>query len=209
MVLNDDFSSGSTFLHEYAHYLDRNLYGFMQSPDLSAGVIDPTDFYAISFDTNDSTTLANGSTAYRIRRDHTTSGVDEFVSGYCVGWGNSSYSTAYEDFAESFALYVNGGRVFRELARQHLYLQQKYDWLKQHVFEGVEYDTGSLVGLANMQAKPMGSDGIAAFNVLEYQLADPDAVWGDDYPHYPATPQPPRLRMKPTGPPDRPCEAKW
>jgi len=185
MVLNDDFTSTSTFLHEYAHYLDRNIYGFMQSSDVSAGVIDTTDFYAISYDINDSTTLPNGWTGYRIRRDPTTSGAGDFVSSYSVGWGSGSYMTAYEDFAESFALYVNGGAVFRELARQHVYLKQKYDWLKQNVFEGVEYNTGTLIGLANMQARPMGSDGIAAFNVLEYMLADPDAVWDYDFPHYP------------------------
>lgn len=209
MELYDDFTSATTYLHEYGHYLDRNLYGFMQSPDLSAGVIDTIDFYAISFDIDDSITAPNGWTEYRIRRDPATSGAAEFVSSYAVGWGTGSYLTAYEDFAESFALYVTGGSVFRELGRQHVYLQQKYDWLKQNVFEGIEYDTGSLTGLANAQANPLGGDGIAVFNVVQYLLADPDAVWVHDFPRYPAAPRPPRLRMRPMRRLVPGCEAEW
>lgn len=209
MGLYDDFTSGATYLHEYAHYLDQNIFGLLQSPGLSAGVIDTTDFYAISYDISDSIKSSFGSTLYRARRDPATSGGAEFVSSYAVGWGTDPYLTAYEDFAESFTLYVTGGRVFRKLASEHTYLKQKYDWLKQNVFEGIEYDTGSLTGLANAQTNPLGGDGIAVFNVIEYLLADPDAVWEQDFPHYPATPQPPRLRMRPTGRPDRSCQAKW
>jgi hypothetical protein len=210
MTLNDDFSSGATYLHEYAHYLDRSLYGFMQSSDLSAGVIDTSGFYAISFDIDDSITAPNGWTEYRTRRDPATSGAAEFVSSYAVGWGSGSYMTAYEDFAESFALYVTGGRVFRELGRQHVYLQQKYDWLKQNAFEGIEYDTGSLTGMANLQVSPVGSSyGIAAMNVIQYLLADPDAVWEHDFPRYPAAPLQPGLRMRPMRRPVPGCEAKW
>lgn len=208
MGLYDDFTSEATYLHEYAHYLDRSLFGFMQSSDWSAGVIDTSGFYAISFDINDSITLANGWTGYRIRRDPSVSGAAEFVSSYAVGWGTDPYLTAYEDFAESFAFYLTGGSVFRELGRQHVYLQQKYDWLKQNVFEGAEYNTGSLTGLANAQAKPRGAYGIAAFNVIQYLLADPDAVWDYEFPRYPANPRQPRLRPRPTILPDRGCEPK-
>jgi len=209
-TLQDDFTAGADYLHEYAHYLDQNIFGLLQSPDSSAGVINTTDFYAISYDINDSMTLPNGWTSYRMRRDVTTSGGAEFVSNYAVGWGSGSYLTAYEDFAESFGLYVTGGSVFRELGRQHVYLQQKYDWLKQNVFEGIEYNTGSLTGMANLQMSPVGSSyGIAVFNVVQYLLADPDAVWMHDFPRYPAAPQPPRLRMRPVGRPAPGCEAKW
>lgn len=212
MTLQDDFSAGATYLHEYAHYLDQNIFGLLQSPDCSAGVINTTDFYAISFDIKDSITLPNGSTAYRIRRDPAVSGGAEFVGAYALGWGSVPYVTAYEDFAESFTLYVTGGRVFRKLASEHTYLQQKYDWLKQNAFEGIEYDTGSLTGLANAQTGQFGSYRttlFAVFNVVQYLLADPDAVWEHDFPRYPAAPQPPRLRMRPVGRPVPGCEAKW
>ncbi len=177
-VLKDDFTAAATFLHEYAHYLDKNLYGPPSSPNLSMGVIDTTAFYSISYDLGDSR-LIGGFNHYRLLRGP-SSRPAEFISAYAVGWGEDSYSTPYEDFAESLTAYVMAGGVFRQVVGPNPYLRQKYDWLKQNVFQGLEYNTGSLAGLAFLEANPRSADRVPAFNVVDYVLADPDAVWDFD-----------------------------
>ena len=47
----------------------------------------------------------------------------------------------YEDWAESFQIYVLSGKYFRAATLQSPLLAKKYDWLKNNIFNGVEYDT--------------------------------------------------------------------
>ncbi|HQT82935.1 MAG TPA: hypothetical protein PLW99_02170, partial [Candidatus Paceibacterota bacterium] len=172
-----DFSIATTLLHEYAHYLDKNLYAPEQGTSL--GIIDTSGFYAISYDTSKGTVTSNGWTEYPFLRPNDVA--NEFVSSYAEGWGNDSIHTAYEDFAESFALYVTGGRIFRELAKTSPVLSEKYLWLKEHVFGGQEYDTGDVASIAYLKAHATasGADAVAtkAFNVIDYATQLPDFDW--------------------------------
>jgi len=57
----------------------------------------------------------------------------DFVSGYAM-------TNPYEDFAESYAMYVLHGSLFRFYAEHNEALKQKYEFMKWEVFDGVEYD---------------------------------------------------------------------
>lgn len=71
------------------------------------------------------------------REDKLKAGSDkyDFVSGYAM-------SDPFEDFAESYAYYILHGTEFRELAKHNSSLSRKYDFLKNKVFEGKEYENG-------------------------------------------------------------------
>ncbi len=58
----------------------------------------------------------------------------DFVSGYAM-------SDPFEDFAESFNFYVLHGKDFRAIKKESSVLAQKYDFLKNEVFEGVEFES--------------------------------------------------------------------
>src|SRR5215831_10550069 len=49
-VINDDFIASDTALHEYAHFLDANIYATMSGTAM--GSINTTGFYSISYDTS-------------------------------------------------------------------------------------------------------------------------------------------------------------
>lgn len=170
-----------TQIHEYAHFLDSNLYS--KESGTSRGIIDTTGFYSISYDTSN-TSYPSGSTGkpYPMRRPENAK--NEFLSSYAWGWalsGNDSdkyIRTAGEDFAEHFAAYVVEGKVFRELAKSSPVLAQKYDWLKQNVFNGKEYNTGETRGIAFMKANPSSQDvSSGAFNILHFSTYLPDFAW--------------------------------
>ena len=57
----------------------------------------------------------------------------DFVTGY-------SKTDAFEDFAESYAFYIFQGDTFREMTEYNDKLSQKYDFLKENVFDGEEFD---------------------------------------------------------------------
>jgi len=83
---------------------------------------DPSvEFYNISWEREDK--LLGGATKY------------DFVSGYAM-------SDPFEDFAESYAYYVLHGNAFRKLTLHNDKLAQKYDFLKNKVFNGMEYENG-------------------------------------------------------------------
>ena len=176
----DDFDTMNTKIHEYAHYLDRNLYSRNQST--SQGVIDTTGFYSISFDLSNSGPSTFGK-AYALKNPSNYK--NELVSSYARGWGGVQTDgvtrfSPYEDFAESFAMYVVQGKVFRKLSETNTILSQKYNWLKQNVFNGQEYQSGDIAGIATIKARPTGSfDEIAtgAFNIRDYTQSLPDFVW--------------------------------
>lgn len=58
----------------------------------------------------------------------------DFVSGYAM-------SDPFEDFAESFDYYTLHGADFRLLSTESTVLQAKYDFLRNTVFAGAEYDS--------------------------------------------------------------------
>jgi hypothetical protein len=60
----------------------------------------------------------------------------DFVSGY-------AQTDPFEDFAETYTYYLLHGKEFRELAKVNLTLAKKYNFLKNNVFKGEEYDNGS------------------------------------------------------------------
>ncbi len=76
---------------------------------------DPSiDFYELSWNDDESDAFYN------------------FVSGYAS-------TDPFEDFAESYVYYVLHGESFRELADVNDILDAKYAFLRDEVFEGVEY----------------------------------------------------------------------
>jgi len=60
----------------------------------------------------------------------------DFVSGYAK-------TDPFEDFAETYTYYLLHGKEFRQLAKVNQTLAKKYNFLKNTVFRGVEYDNGS------------------------------------------------------------------
>lgn len=52
-----------------------------------------------------------------------------------------------EDFAVHFDRYVSKGPIFRAKAQLNVDLQERYDFLKQYLFNGLEYEGGTLEGL--------------------------------------------------------------
>ncbi|MEK7662346.1 MAG: class I SAM-dependent methyltransferase [Patescibacteria group bacterium] len=137
----DDFMTADVNLHEYAHYLDRNLHS--RNPNTSQGLIDTTEFYSISYDINQRDLRPGIWPSYKLRNPNNKR--NEFVSIYAMGWGTDDYGykSSGEDFAESFGMYVTQGKAFRALTINNSVLKQKYDWLKQNVFGNVEYQSGA------------------------------------------------------------------
>ncbi len=172
-TITDDFDNGTTIIHEYAHYLDRNIYS--RNSATSQGLIDTTSFYAISYNLSD---LGPGRT-YAYNRPSNIE--NEFVSAYAKGWGasdGSQHFTAAEDFAESFEMYMTQGKVFRKLAETNSILKSKYDWLKQNVFQGQEYQSGDIAGIDAIKQQPNDSAFYkGAFSTRDYSQSLPNFVW--------------------------------
>jgi hypothetical protein len=58
----------------------------------------------------------------------------DFVSGYAM-------SDVFEDFSESFNFYVLHGEDFRAIKNESRILAQKYDFLKEEIFQGLEFES--------------------------------------------------------------------
>lgn len=114
-----------TMIHEYGHNIGSRIRVIGDD-----GTTDNVDrqFAKISFEIKDGAPL----TMLRPDANH-----GEFISGYAK-------TNGYEDFADSFSAYVVGGKIFRERVKGTVYLQRKYDFLRDKVFAGYEYDTGDL-----------------------------------------------------------------
>ncbi len=136
-------------IHEYAHYLDSAVYAPVEGT--TRGTIDTHTFYMISFDGLEETTAFPIYNRLELSYKEGSSNVN-FIDNYAMshaqrrihtkeGYQTISQIIYVEDFAESFAVYVTDGQTFREKAASDAILQQKYDWLRTHVFNGVEYDT--------------------------------------------------------------------
>lgn len=82
------------------------------------------DFYKLSF--SDTETRLKSATSL------------DFVSGYAM-------TDPFEDFAESYAYYILHGTEFRTLAASNKVLSEKYEYLKNRVFDGKEYFNGKKI----------------------------------------------------------------
>ena len=118
-------------IHEFGHIID--LGGMRGSASAQPSsftdgaqtiwINDPSvDFYTISWTDND--TQREGSQQL------------DFVTGYAA-------TDPFEDFAESFTLYVENGSYFREMTTVNQKLAAKYAYLRYVVFDGVEFGVGS------------------------------------------------------------------
>lgn len=177
-----EFEVVGTLFHEYAHWLDGNL--FETLPGTARGKITTLGFYSISYDISKGVVQADTRTYYPLRRGESAVAT-EFVGAYARGAqlladGLPIY-TPFEDFAESFGLYVNGGRIFRELAANNQYLRQKYDWLKANVFAGFEYDTGEVANIKALRGRPTATANVA-FNVNDFGRIDDNHVFNYQFP---------------------------
>lgn len=133
-----------TVLHEYAHYLDGINKVSNNDPLLTKfRLIDTSGFYAIGYD------LATASQGCYLPKSVNPA---DWITKYAAqlpGYGNCPAGRAVisEDWAESFSMYVADARDFRAAALQSSIVSQKYNWLKDNVFYGLEYDTDLPRGL--------------------------------------------------------------
>lgn len=120
----------NVFLHELGHNIDTGMLqgthaagkSIFSSQKLVVYSDDPSlDFYTISWK---SETKLRGSSK------------SNFVSGYAL-------VNPQEDFAESYMMYITQGATFRAWAAKNTVLKRKYEWLRDTLFDGQEYFTGS------------------------------------------------------------------
>ena len=135
-------------LHEYAHYLGQGEYVNSNPLYPHYGMINTNDFHNISFNLDWNEMIE--STAQTACFPLITPNIEDFISYYsydqfpniteehCPQGMSSSWN---EDFANSFAYYVTAGKDFRNAVTQNTTIEEKYNWLKDNVFQGIEYDT--------------------------------------------------------------------
>jgi len=113
-------------IHEMGHVVDTGLlqgiktdYAGYQDGNKPVYIDDPSaDFYKISWISN-----------YETQKNVTGF---SFVSGYAK-------TDPFEDFAETYLYYILHGKSFRELAETNDELAEKYEFLENEIFNGVEY----------------------------------------------------------------------
>jgi Putative zinc-binding metallo-peptidase len=147
----DEAETAGVLIHEIGHNVDlgvltetdqsktsefRDGKGNIYESDPSLG------FYRLSWDNE--YTRKKTSTNY------------DFVSGYAM-------TDPFEDFAETYAYYVLHGQDFRAKTLTSDVLQKKYDFMKNVVFKGKEYDVGD-TSKADLQDRPWD------VTVLNYDL---------------------------------------
>lgn len=134
----DDFTIFKTMVHEYAHFIDCNITGVDYC-------INTDDFYNISFNI-DNYKDDNGWRMYTLRFNlddpkEAQLNFFSYAEGFYLEYA-PQYRTAYEDFAVSVEMYVTNGIVFRDYMEDKPILKRKYDFIKEHVFLGKEFNTG-------------------------------------------------------------------
>jgi hypothetical protein len=175
----DDYSVVATAIHEFAHILDGDSYPYARPGGKPR--IDTAGFINISFDF--SSRLWDGWVYYRPRPDpENTDEMRRHFFSYGQGWQHGTkagYYTAAEDFATCVSMYILHGAVFRDYAVSRPPLAAKYAWLRDHVFEGKEFDTGD-PGYA-AYAPDLYNIGGGCFDVTCFQglkiRVDPGYVW--------------------------------
>lgn len=151
--IDSDTEFSAVLVHEMCHIMDLGgLTGSIQSEesDFKDGsnpiyIDDPSViFYSISWKNN------SDKADYINEKD--------FVSGYAK-------SDPFEDMAESCTYYVLHNKNFRNQAEGNTVLAQKYQWLKQYVFNGKEYDTGNVSFLASINARSPWDITLLSYNM--------------------------------------------
>ena len=164
-----------SLMHEYAHYIDYFVRA-NPDPELLSGIIDTTTFYDISYE---KLMVTEG---WYCLKKKTNMDIYDFISRYAAtseGYASNcpeGWSRPLEDFAESFAAYVLAGKDFRNAMSQNEVLAQKYNWLKNNLFKGIEYDTNLTFGNSS------GCNDIPELSNYEpgYLRCDEDYVWDNN-----------------------------
>ena len=149
LVANSQMPSAAvtvdTVLHEFAHYLDGSLGWTANAAYPHQGWYNTAAFNAISFDTSDPHNRAPS--CVRRRSDDIQDWISKYgYTNYADSWcqskyGLSGYTTTVENWAEAFQMYITAGRDFRAAGLRSALIQAEYDWLKDNIFAGVEFDT--------------------------------------------------------------------
>lgn len=117
----------SVFVHELGHVIDL---GYLRGSGAVGSFTDgsyeipesdlSTEYYRISW--------------INTKTKRLSSQREDYVSGYAS-------TDPFEDFAESFDFYVLHGADFRALTKESSTLEAKYDFLREQIFFGVEFDS--------------------------------------------------------------------
>lgn len=174
----DDFDLSRFILHEYAHYIDGAFYSRGEE-GTNLGAINTEEFVKISYDTS---VNCNPSSPWRFFRIKNPSNIrNEFVTNYAQGWtantGDESCKSSIEDFAESFSMYIMQGNIFRKLAETMPIIAQKYDWIKNNVFNGKEYLTGNANNIPAVNQALSAPYMLQLPTFMDYMTIDQNFVW--------------------------------
>ncbi len=124
-----------TVLHEYGHYID-GVYNIYRSPmKPHCGSIDTRPFYEINYDMS---TYVDGCAMRRSDDDKGWISTYGYLGGQVCSGGKAN---PWEEWADAFANYVVSGKNFRRAASLNAIMALKYEWLKNNVFQGIEYET--------------------------------------------------------------------
>ena len=142
----------AVFIHEMGHVVDTGMLESEYYAEAADGFWDgrkpvysddlSVDYYGISW-------LSNIEYGDEVS-EHS------FVSGYAG-------TDPFEDFAESYLMYVLHGESFKYMAQFDEDLAVKYEFMRNYIFDGVEY-----VGIDLNQADPYGR--VFDANLLEFDL---------------------------------------
>lgn len=145
--LVSDYMTVQSIIHEHAHFVDNFVFLMLFGSSANAGnKVDTTTFYNISYDISDWVLANSGWVNYKPRIDvNNPNQLKQNFFSYALGWedgNNPGYYTAYEDFAVSMEMYILHGIEFRDYIKDKPILAMKYNWLKENVFNGAEFNTG-------------------------------------------------------------------
>jgi len=118
----------AVFIHEMGHIVDL---GMINSINGGATEFYDNDKPIFSKDQSIQFYRLSWQTSYTLKP---TAKREDFVSGYAM-------TEAFEDFAESYLFYRLHGDKFRRIMSQSEALRKKYDFLKEKVFNGEEFQT--------------------------------------------------------------------
>lgn len=124
-----DLFSMPRLFHEYGHHLEG--YGGI---DPKKGQINFDGLFKITFDENNCTSL------FFCKRKPGFKYITNYAQGVVH---DGEYYSMHEMAAEAVSMYVLHAKLFRKLATIHNDYKLVYDWMKDNVFKGREYCTGS------------------------------------------------------------------
>lgn len=142
----------SVLVHEAGHNVD---YGYLVEEN-KVEVSAFKDGKKILYETDPSVDFFGISWKNEAELKRTATNMD-FVSGYAM-------SDPFEDFAETYVYYVLHNKDFKALTSTSSEIYEKYEFMKNVVFNGVEFNTGD--GQVNEINRPWD------ITVLDYDLAE-------------------------------------